>query len=254
MNKTQNLSVIIIAKNEEKMIKECLESIRWANEVVLVDTGSTDKTIEIAQKIIANIKIVKTKKGSFSDWRNLGLKNISGVWVLYIDADERISIDLQKEIKEAIKNNNYDYFIMPRLNNLLGKDMRHGGWYPDYVTRLFKKGKISHWQGRIHESPVVKGGQGQLKNELTHITHQNLRDMILKSLQWAKLEAEQFYEKKAPSVSWRHLLILPLQEFIRRVFLLRGFQDGIEGWIEGGIQAFNKFLIFAYLWEMQSKK
>ena len=304
-NKTTNhqppatsLSIIIIAKNEEKMIKGCLESVSWADEVVLVDSGSTDRTIKICKEIIPEIKIIETKKGnceamgaprgippwsrhnvgrgvrerratakgwnpletsepgervSFSDWRNQGLKNASGLWVLYIDADERVSLDLQKEIKEVIKNNNYDYFIIPRLNNLLGKDMRHGGWYPDYVTRLFKKAKISHWQGKIHESPVAKGKKGQLKNELKHITHQSLSDMILKSLKWAHLEAEQFYEKKSPSVSWRHLLILPLKEFLRRVILLKGFQDGIKGFIEGVMQAFNKFLVFAYLWEMQRK-
>lgn len=247
------LSVVIIAKNEQKMIGECLEGVKWADEIILVDSGSTDKTIEVARKIIPKIKIVETEKGSFSDWRNRGLKNVHGAWVLYIDADERVSIDLQREIKEVIENNNYDYFIMPRLNNLLGKDMRHGGWYPDYVTRLFKKDKISHWQGKIHESPVVKGRKGQLKNELNHMTHHNLSDMVLKSLKWAHLEAEQFYEKKSPAVSWRHLLILPLKELIRRIIFLRGFQDGIVGFIEGVMQAFNKFLVFAYLWEMQRK-
>lgn len=253
MAKTQ-ISVIIIAKNEEKMIGECLKSVQWAKEVILVDTGSTDKTIKVAKTIIPEIKIVQTKKGSFSDWRNLGLQHAQGEWVFYVDADERVSLKLENEIKHALKENHYDYFIIPRLNNLLGKDMYHGGWYPDYVTRLFKRGKLGTWYGKIHESPKVEGKKGRLENKLLHITHRRIEDMVLKTLQWAKLEAEQFYEKKVPPVSWHHLLLLPTKEFIRRVFYLRGFQDGIEGFIEGGMQAFSKFLTFAYLWEKQRKR
>lgn len=254
MESKEKLSVIILARNEEGMIGECLKSISWVDEVILVDTGSTDKTIEVAKKIIPDIKITETKKGSFSDWRNLGLKNATRAWVLYVDADERVRPILKKEIKEAIKENQFDYFIMPRLNNLLGRDMRHGGWYPDYVTRLFKKKALLQWRGRIHESPQVEGKKGKLQNELYHITHRCLKDMILKTRQWAYLEAEQFYEKKAPAVSSKHLVWLPLREFLRRVICLQGFRDGIEGWIEGGMQAFSKFLTFAYLWKMQKKQ
>lgn len=254
MESKKKLSAIILARNEEEMIKNCLESIRWVEEIILVDTGSTDKTIEIAQKTVPGIKIVETKQGSFSDWRNLGLKHAQGVWVFYVDADERVSPELENEIKQALKENRYDYFIIPRLNNLLGRDMRHGGWYPDYVTRLFKTKLLRGWQGKIHESPQIRGKKGKLGNELFHLTHRDIESMVLKTLQWAKLEAEQFWEKGAPSATFKHLLFLPLKEFFRRVFWLRGFQDGVEGFIEGGMQAFSKFLTFAYLWEMQKRK
>lgn len=248
------LSVIVIAKDEEEMIRDCLERVTWAEEIILVDTGSTDKTLAIAKKTIPEIKIVKTKKGSFSDWRNLGLKKASGEWVFYVDADERVSPELKKEIKQVIQEEKYDYFIMPRLNNLLGKNMRYGGWYPDYVTRVFKRKKLIGWQGKIHESPIVKGKKGQLKNELLHIAHRSISTMVLKTIQWARLEAEQFYQQKAKPVSWYHLLLLPTKEFLRRVFWLQGFRDGIKGWIEGGMQAFSKFLTFAYLYQMQKGK
>lgn len=254
MNNFSSLSIIIIVKNEEKNIADCLKTAKWAEEIILVDSGSTDKTLAVARKTIPSIKIITTRAGSFSDWRNLGLKEAKGKWIFYQDADERITPALQKEIITVIEIGSFDYFMMPRLNNLLGKDMKHGGWYPDYVTRLFRKDKLKGWQGKIHESPKAQGKRGKLKNHLYHLTHRDISSMVLKSLEWSRIEAELYYDSGFFSVGLKQLIFAPIKEFLRRIFWLRGFQDGIEGWIEAGMQAFNKFLTFSQLWEMKHKK
>ncbi|GAG55883.1 unnamed protein product [marine sediment metagenome] len=271
------LSVIIIAKNEEEMIGDCLKSVAWADEVILVDTGSTDKTLEIAKKNLSKIKIVKTKKGSFSDWRNLGFRKSTGDWVLYIDADERVSTKLKKEIlstinypqtrtpctrtssmygKSSVRGKQLSAissFRIPRKNFYFGKRVRYGGSWPDYVIRLFKRKNFIRWKGIIHESPKFKGNLGTLESPLIHLTHRNMTSCLEKSLEWTRLEAKLFYQAKHPPVTWWRLLKVAGQEFFKRVILLQGFRDGLVGMIEAGVQAINRLMVYIQLWEMQQK-
>ena len=129
MTKKPKISTVVIAKNEEEKIGDCLESLAWADEIVVIDSGSEDKTINIARKHKARIFEVKTR--GYHRWRNEGLARAEGDWVLYVDADERVPPTLRKEIQEIIKKTDFSAFAIPRRNIILGKEMKHGGLWPD---------------------------------------------------------------------------------------------------------------------------
>ncbi|EKD86793.1 MAG: lipopolysaccharide biosynthesis glycosyltransferase, partial [uncultured bacterium] len=155
------ISAVIIAKNEEQMIEECLESLSFCDEIVLIDNNSTDKTVEIAQNHKA--VIYKSVSTDFSELRNLGLKKAVHDWVFYVDADERVDDGLKKEIIEAIENSEFDSYFVKRKNYYLGKNE----WpYIETILRLFRKENITGWSGEIHESPKITGKTGILEGFL----------------------------------------------------------------------------------------
>ena len=247
------LSVIILTRNEEAMIKDCLESVKWADEIILVDTGSTDKTREIATKYQAKIIEVTSKKPDYASWRNKGLAVAKGDWVFYLDADERVTPGLRKEIEEVIKKNQGGAFAIPRRNFYLGKEVKHGGSWPDYVKRLFKKNKLKKWRGRLHEEPVYEGELSHLKEPMLHLTHRDLSAMVEKTRQWSKIEAELLYQAHHPPVTWWRILRIMMGEFWLRAIKQQGWQDGTVGWIEIIFQMFSRFITYARLWERQQK-
>jgi len=245
------LSVIVIAKNEEQMIRDCLASIKWADEIILVDSGSTDKTMEIAKKYSARIISLPTEKLEFARWRNVGLREAKGEWILYLDADERVTPELQKEIKESIKY--FTAYEIPRQNFYLGKEMHYGGAWPDYVKRLFFKEKLRYWERELHENPVFDGEMGRLKNPIIHIAHRDLSLMVEKTREWSKIEAELLYKTGHPPVTWWRILRIMLSEFWLRGVKLQGWRDGTVGWIEIIFQMFSRFVTYGRLWELQQK-
>lgn len=249
------LSVIILAKDEEKVIEDCLESVhQLADEIVLVDTGSTDRTPEIAKKFGAKVISVYRGKLEFSRWRNEGLKTANGEWILYLDADERITPELKREMQKVIRDKQYDAYAIPRRNFYLGKEVRFGGARPDYVKRLFRKDKLQKWKGRLHEEPVYEGELGYLKEPMIHLTHRDLSSMVEKTREWSKIEAELLYEANHPPVTWWRILRIMLGEFYKRGIRLQGWRDGMVGWIEIIFQVFSRFITYARLWEIQVKK
>lgn len=248
----QTISVIIRTKNEEKMISDCLETADWADEIIVVDSGSEDKTVVIAKE--KGTKVYYHPFTNFADQRNFATQKTKGEWLFYLDADERVSKKLREEIQQKIINpGQYCAFEIPRLNIFFGCSMHHGGWYPDYQTKLIKKEALKEWFGLIHESARVEGKIGQLKNNLLHLSHRSLDEGFAKSVIWTKMEADLLFAANHPKVNIFHLAKVPLEEFIKRVFAKKGFLDGIIGWLEGLIQAFNKFLVYAQLWEKQQK-
>jgi glycosyltransferase involved in cell wall biosynthesis len=249
------LSVIVITKNEEKMIKDCLDSVRQlADEILIIDSGSEDKTLKIARKYTA--KIFTYKNGSFSDWRNFGLRKARGDWVLYVDADERMTSELKEEIELMINDqlSMINAYAVPRRNFYLGREVRFGGAWPDYVKRLFKKKALSSWEGRLHEEPVFKGELGHLQEPMIHITHRDLSSMIEKTRQWSKIEAELLFQAGHPPVTWWRVLRIMLSEFWKRGIKLQGWRDGTVGWIELFFQMFSRAVTYIQLWELQQKK
>jgi len=248
------LSVIVIAKNEEQMIGDCLKSVRQlADEIILVDSGSTDKMVDIAREYGAKIINLPSEKLEFAKWRNAGLKEAKGSWVFYLDADERVTPDLQEEIQFAIEKKEYIAYQIPRRNFYLGKEMHYGGAWPDYVKRLFLKEKLKKWVGELHEDPVFEGEMGRLKNPIVHITHRDLSSMVEKTCQWSKIEAELLYKAGHPPVTWWRILRIMLTEFWLRGVRLQGWRDGTVGWIEIIFQMFSRFVTYGRLWELQKK-
>ncbi len=245
------LSVIVLAKDEEKVIGDCLESVKWADEIVLVDTGITDKILKIAKKYQARIVEAKSKSLAFARWRNLGKEKAKGDWILYLDADERATPQLREEIQRVIAKNKFAAYKIPRRNFFLGREMKHGGAWPDYVQRLFRKSKLKGWQDQLHEWPIFEGKAGKLENPIIHLTHRDLTSMLNKTIKWTKIEARLLYQAKHPPVVWWRFLRMMATKFFERIVKQGGWRDGTEGWINAIFETFNTFIIYARLWEMQ---
>jgi len=246
------ISAVILTKNEAEKISDALESLDWVDEIILIDTGSKDKTIEIAERHKA--KVFKTQGGNFSDWRNLGSKKASGDWLLYLDADERITPLLRSEIKKALQETKASAYAIPRNNILLGHAMRWGGWSPDYVVRLIKKDALEGWEGELHEQPHILGEVRKLTQTLTHITHTSLSEMVDKTNNWSQIEARLLFESGHPPMAWWRFVTIALREFWFRAVTRMGFLDGPIGVIEINYQIFNRLIVYAKLWELQQKK
>ena len=248
---TKELSVIVIAKNEEERIAVCLKSMAFADEIIVVDDGSLDKTEEIAKKHGA--RVVNLQKGSFSDRRNLGAKEASGEWLLYVDADELVTPALRKELNSKFQNpkSKFNAYAIPRRNILLGHEMKHGGWWPDYVLRLIKKDSLVEWKGELHEQPEIKGEVGKLVNPLIHNSHRNLTEMVEKTNDWSEIEAKLMFGKDHPPVNLPRFGSAMFREFWYRAIIKKGFLDGPVGVIEIIFQVFSRFVSYAKLWEMQ---
>src|SRR5260221_5586373 len=166
------ISAIVIAKNEEKMIEDCLKSLNFVDEILVVDTGNIDKTNTIAKKYGARI-VKYTGSGSFSDWRNKGLREAKGDWILYVDADERITPTLCEELKKITqKEDSHSAYAIARRNFIFGKEFKHSGQYPDYQKRFFKKKDFIKWTGHVHEEQQFKGELVHLKIPMLHIKHE----------------------------------------------------------------------------------
>lgn len=247
----KTLSIVVITKNEEEMIANCLATLSFADEIIVVDSGSTDNTVFLAQR--EGAKVVVTKHGTFKDWRNRGLSEVTCDWVLYIDADERVTPKLANEITQIIQFTSNAAFTLKRNNIHFGKWMRHGGWENDSLVRLFKRSNLKRWEGDVHEHAVVEGVIGQLKEPLVHLTHRSVKDGLAKSIIWTDIEARLLLEAGAPKVTVFTLLRKMKMEFIRRLLFQKGYQDGMEGWIESLQQAINRFFVYERLWELQQK-
>ncbi len=242
-----SVSVIILGKNVAQEIVPTLKTISFADEVIYVDTGSVDDSIKLV-KPYAN-KIIKTSGQNFAKWRNLGASHATSDWLLYIDSDERVPKPLANEILEVVQTSAHSAYRIHRYEILLGKHLKH--WPDSYVLRLFKKTALKKWKGKLHEQPILEGSIGTLKGSLVHLTHKNIEEKLLNTLNWSKLEAQMLFKAGHPPMKgWRFWRIL-LTEFISR-FVKQGlWRDGNEGNIEVIYQMFSRFLTYVQLWQMQ---
>ncbi len=247
-----DISALILAKNEENMIGDCIKQLDFVKEIIILDQNSRDKTIEIANKY--NVEILNSSEENFSKNRNLLLSRAKSKWILYIDCDERLSKDNIDEIKTVLSNITYSAYYFPRKNIILGKWLKHGGWWPDYVPKLFLKKKLIKWQGKVHESPIVEGKYGYMKEPLTHYTARSIGSMLEKTIKWAKIEAQLSYEANQPNVNIIKIVKAVILEFSKRYFVKLGILDGTIGLIEAIFQSLHKAAILTYLWEFQNKK
>jgi len=245
------LSVVIIVKNEEEFIHDCLESVKWADEVILLDGGSIDKTLEIAKEYSVRIISQKEKKMDYAAWHNQGIEEAKYDWIFYVDADERVTPLLKEEVLKIKEDDKYTAYAIPRRNFLLGRELRFGGWYPDYQMRLFEKAKLKNWEGGLHEHPIVDGLVGKFNNPLVHLQPEKIEPALEKSIKWSDFESKLLYDSKHPRMSWWRVLRMGLTTIFERGIKNRGFQDGTEGWIETIYQSFHTMIVYMKLWELQ---
>ena len=224
------LSVTIITKNEEDAIAECLTSVVWADEIIIVDSGSTDKTIQICKAHGANVHISREWPG-FGPQKNLALSLASHDWVLSIDADERVSSNLRDEIQQVLSLNLQNTaFRIPRSSSYCGQFMRHSGWSPDYVLRLFPKALGRFSDNIVHEHVIFNGEVRTLKNPILHISYTNLEEVLDKTNRYSSDGAQMFAERGKKS-SLSKAVLHGLWAFFRTYVLRLGFLDGRMGFI-----------------------
>lgn len=235
------------------MIGDCLLSVKFADEIIVVDTGNTDQTNEIAKS--SGAKIVASQGTGYAHWRNDGFRHSRGDWVLYVDADERVTPQLRQEIEAIMSDNSaYPVYQIRRRNIFLGKAMHYGGWGGDKVIRLFKRTAFKSYHHQLHEQPEYEGELGTTTAEFVHFSHRDLSSMLEKTLTFTDYEAQLRLEANHPPVVWWRFIRVMWTEFYHRFIKLSAWRDGPEGIIDGLFQVFNSFVIYARLWELQHEK
>jgi len=239
------LSVIIITLNEESNIRDCLESVKFADEIIVVDAGSSDRTVEIARSYTD--RIFTPGWLGYSAAKEFALARARGEWILWIDADERVSEELKREILEAIDNpGKIVAFAFPRKSFFLNRWIRHSGWYPDYVIRLFKAGYGRFSSSLVHEGVMVDGALGRLKNPILHYTYPTLEKYFQKFNNYTTLAAQDL-RMRGEKFSYFKLFFHPCAKFFKMYIQKLGFLDGVEGFILAVFSAFYVFVKYAKL-------
>lgn len=237
------ITATIITLNEERNIARAIESLRCCDEIVVVDSGSTDRTVELAEKLGA--RVLEEGWRGYAGQKNRAAEASSNDWILSIDADEALSEALEAEIWQVKKHGpKYDAYTMPRLAQYLGKWILHSGWYPDRKVRLFDRRKAK-WSGDfVHESVVVEGAVGHLEENLLHFTCDSLSEHLRTLDRYTTLAAEEIVES-GKNISLVKLLADPPWTFLRSYVVQRGFLDGFEGLVIAYMASVYTFLKYA---------
>ena len=245
------LSVAIITKNEEDRLPECLASVAFAAEVVVVDSGSMDRTVEIAREFGAVVHVEPWL--GFGRQKQMAIDRCRYDWVLVLDADERVGLEAQVEIREALATGSCVAYSFPRKNYFCGRWLRHAGWWPDRVVRLFKKDFARMSERSVHESLEVHGSIGVLRQPLIHYANKGLEQTLSKVNHYSSAGAnELFAQGKTASVA--KALVRAAWAFFYNYILRGGFLDRGEGFIVAVSDFMNVFFKFAKLRELQKQK
>jgi len=237
------ITATIITLNEERNIARAIESLRCCDEIVVVDSGSVDRTVELAQKLGA--RVIEAGWLGYAAQKNRAAEQASHDWILSLDADEALSEALEAEIWNLKKTGpRYDAYTMPRLARYLGRWILHSGWYPDLKVRLYHRAK-AHWVGDfVHESVEVEGRLGHLDGNLLHFTCESLSEHLKTLDRYTTLAAQELAARRIP-VPMSRLILDPAWTFMKSYVWHRGFQDGLEGLIIAHMAAFYTLLKYA---------
>ena len=243
----ERISVILITLNEEKNLEACLDGVRWADEIIVVDCGSRDRTHELALKYTNQFHYRAWEGFSRQKAHALGLA--SNEWVLSLDADERVTEELAEEVQKATGSAALDGFILKRDNYFLGKFMTGGGWQYDYQLRLFRRSRARVTDRLVHESFEVDGTVGRLANPLQHFAYASISSAFGKINEYTSLEAIEYAASRKSSGS--AVVLHPLSAFLRYYVSRRGYRDGVHGLVLSLLNAASTMLLYMKLWEIQ---
>jgi glycosyltransferase involved in cell wall biosynthesis len=246
------ISVVISAYNEEKNLPDCLASVKFADEIIVVNNSSTDRTEEIAKKYTHHIITQKNDPLKIDLQKNTGFAKTSGEWILSIDADERIPEELAEEIKRVLGDNPPENgFEIPRKNIIFGKWIQHSIWWPDYQLRLFRKDTGKFEKTSVHKALIVRGDIGKLSEPMVHINYTTVSQYVQKmDTIYTENEAEELL-KSGKKVRPLDAISMPAHDFLKTFFLQKGYLDGLHGLVLSLLQAFYALLVFAKAWEKQ---
>lgn len=244
------ISVIVITKNEEKNIERCLQSVQWADEIIVVDADSSDRTVKIAKSLNAKV-IVKQWEG-FAKQKEFALHLAANEWIFSIDADEEVTHDLKEEILHTIKlPNPLNGYEVPRKSFFLNRWIKNGGWYPGFQLRLFRKSKTRMNHRPVHEGFLVEGLMGMLKADLNHYTYHSLHHYIEKMNDYSSLDVLNKIGN-GRTIHWYNFILNPISVFLRMFISLHGYKDGMYGFLLAFYSALHSLSIYSKCWEYQT--
>lgn len=246
------ISAVILTKNEEKNINDCLDSLSWCDEKIVIDDMSEDKTVELAEK--SGVRVFVHKLTNFSDQRNYGLDKARGDWILFLDADERVSSALCFEMIQQINEplSNVAGFSFKRIDIIWGRQLMHGETGHMSLLRLARK-NAGKWTGAVHEKWNIKGKTMLLKNPLYHYPHQSVKDFMREINRYTDLRAEELF-KMNKKANWPTIILYPKAKFFLNYFIRLGFLDGMPGLVTALMMSFHSFLVRGKLWLLWDRK
>lgn len=245
------ISATIITLNEEDKIGDAIKSVKdLMDEIVVVDSGSTDKTLEVAKNLGA--KVYLRKFDNFASQKNWAMLKTKNDWILSLDADERITPELAKEIKESVNNQQCVGYLIPRRNFILGKEIKYSRWSPDKHIWLWQKA-YGRWVGDVHEEVVVQGNVGELKNNKIHHSHKTVSEFIQANNHYSTLEAQSLFNRKICFSFWKMFWVSFFEFFVRFIYK-KGFLDGKRGLILAYLMSIYQLAVWIKLWELEKSR
>ncbi|MFN8389032.1 MAG: glycosyltransferase family 2 protein [Bdellovibrionota bacterium] len=249
------ISAFVICFNEEEHIADCLRSLDFCDEVLVIDSFSKDRTVEIAMAMGA--KVIQRAWPGYRDQKAFGLTVVAHEWVINIDADERVSPELRESILNILESDEISTaqraiagYYVNRVVFYLGRWWRKGGWYPEYRLRVFRKHLVT-WGGvEPHEKPIVQGETGTLPGELQHFTYKNMDEQLSRLHKFSSIAARAEFEAGGRS-SVLSLLLNPILRMLKFYVLKKGYREGMAGFVVAGIEGYYTFMKYAKLWEIQ---
>ena len=246
------LSVVVVTLNEEERLRACLESVAWADELIVVDAESQDKTAQIAREFTDRV-IVRPWPG-FAAQKNFGLAEARGDWILALDADEHVSSELRDEIERVLTADGpADGYRAPRRNIFWGQWVRHGGLWPDWQLRLFRRGRGRFVERAVHESVEVSGVVGRLESPLVHKSYRDVADFLARADRYSTLAAEEWV-RSGKRVRVSDLVLRPAGRFLSMYVLRLGCLDGRRGFLLATLYAYYVFVRSAKAWERMRER
>lgn len=249
----QKISALINTLNDQSGIEQAIKSVKWADEIIVCDMQSEDKTVEIAKRL--GVKVVSHKRLEYVEpARNLAVSKATGEWILIIDPDEEIPDSLKDRLIEIANNFHQIHYVkIPRKNVIFGKWMKQSLWWPDYNIRFFKKGTVE-WGDRIHRPPQTFGEGLDLSAEekwaIIHHHYNSVSQFLERMIRYTNVQAKELISD-GYKFDWRDLIKKPLAEFLGRFFANKGFIDGLHGLVLSLLQAFSFFVVYLRVWEME---
>jgi glycosyltransferase involved in cell wall biosynthesis len=249
----RKVSAYVLTKNEEKHIKDCLESIKWVDEIVIIDDFSSDSTVEIARNM--GCKLVQNKFEYFGQQRNFALSQCLHEWVVCLDADERITQELSKEIECELQDTpRYNAYVAPRRSKFINSWILYSGWYPDYRHPvLFNRNKMKYKDQLVHEDIDYEGEKFCFKSDILHYPYHNIKQFVKKSNFYTDLRSEEMFQQGRKFTVF-NLFINPLVMFIKMYIVKKGFLDGLAGLILALLySSFYTLMKYIKLWELENR-
>lgn len=243
------ISVVVLTRNEERNIGDCLETLQWADELLVLDSFSDDATAEIARSKGAEVR--QQSFVNYSAQRNAALRLATKEWVFFVDADERVTPELAEEARRVVEQAGVDGWWVPRRNHIFGKWIRHAGWFPDQQLRLLRRGRARYDERRaVHESAQLGGEAGHLQSPLIHYNYDSVRDFRVRQGRYTDLEARMLFES-GHRARPHNFILQPLRQFRWRYLTLQGYKDGWRGLLLSLLMAYYEMVRYRKLWRLQ---